>query len=277
MQASLRENKSLLEFIVNVSGGNVRVAIELISKFLGNPNIESEKIVKIFEQEGAYRIPIHEFSKVGLLGEYAHFQEEASLASNVFAVFHSDQREHFLSILLIGYLAWAPNVESAEDGFVNTAAIIKEMQNNKFALGQINYHLQRLTRKKLIESTGRRTFEDDEQSKGVEFPEAFRVTSLGVYHLRRWVSDFSFIETMVFDTPIFDAELRGRLSAQINDEKLFARYVRAKRFRAYLDGVWKGFDEKPYFSWPITRELGAESFSRVERYLIEHGHDVTIA
>ena len=268
---SLARNKELYEFIVNVSGGNVRVAVELVSKYLGSPNIESDRIVRTITDQGSYNVPLHEFSKAALLGEYSHFLEESSAATNVFTVFYRDPREHFLSLLILGFLSWDGASAVQADGFISLSAVSQEMQGNAFTSEQVSAHLQKLTRRKLVETTERRLLETGEEVKLKGLPEAFRVTSLGAYHLKRWVSEFSYLEAVAFDTPIFDEKIQSNLVDAVNDDRLHARYRRATGFRDYLDQIWTTASPKPYFDWTQTRQISANSFARVERALRDLG------
>ena len=274
LQYSLRNNAELYEFIVNVSGGNVRVAIELISKFLGNPNVESEKIIKNFNEDGRYIIPLHEFAKGGLLGDYAYYQEDSSYAYNVFNVIFSDKREHFLSLLLLGYLGWDGANARQTDGFVGLNSIFEEAQTHGFNIEQTTAHLRKLTRKKLIEATERRLLDDEDGSGSVDLPESFRLTPLGAYHLKRWAYEFSYLEAMSFDTPIFSSDVYGTLARDVNLQTLTARYTRAATFKDYLGEIWKSFTIRPYFDWLQFQAYGNKSFERVTRRIIDLGFKI---
>jgi hypothetical protein len=272
LQKSLRDNRDLYEFIVNVSSGNVRIAIELISKFLGNPNVESDKIVKVASETGSYVVPLHEFAKGGLLGDYAYYQEDASYAFNVYGVVFPDAKEHFLSLLVLGYLSWDGAHREQVDGFVGINGILRELQRSGFTHEQTIAHIQRLAKKKLIETTERRTLETDKEIEELGMPEAFRLTLLGAYHLKKWVYEFSFVEAMAFDTPIFDKSTHQRLVTHVNEQTLTARYERADAFKGYLDSIWQGLQPQPYFDWSKQSLLGRESFNRVEKRLRDMGY-----
>jgi hypothetical protein len=83
--------------------------------------------VDIEEHQGNYRVPLHEFIKHALLGEYAYFNAQSSLvACNIFDISEADPREHFLASLIISYLA--SNVGTRDnDGFINGESLIGEM------------------------------------------------------------------------------------------------------------------------------------------------------
>lgn len=271
LRSSLTRNKDLMEFLVNVSAGNVRLAVELVARFFGNPNVQSEKIVRLIGEGEAYLVPVHEFAKTALLGDYAHFQESSSVASNIFDISYPDQKEHFLSLLILGYLSWNVAASGSAEGFVGRAAVVNEMQGIGYTADQVESHLIRLTRKKLIESSQRRTLETDLEIREIGMPESFRSTSLGAYILKRWAGEFSFLEAMAFDTPIFDSEVRAELLKAVNDNRLSARYLRAVTFRDYLSGIWRPLEARPYFDWDGVVAAGSDSFNRVARRLGDLG------
>lgn len=270
VKQTILSKKDIMEFIVNVSGGNVRAAIELISKFLGSPNIESEKIVKAYKEKGSYDIPFHEFTKVALLGDNAYFQEESSFASNLFSAIYPDRKEHFLSPLILGYLNWEGSQKDSIDGFIKTSTITKEMQNLGFTTAQVSSHLTRLTRRKLIETEERKLTESIEGAPASTTPKLFRTTTSGAYHVKRWCGEFSYLEAVAFDTPIFDAKTRDALAAEVNDQRLSARFHRAEIFSQYLDATWLSVPSNNFFDWNIVRSGGNYSFVKVQQYLRDH-------
>lgn len=270
VKRTLLSKKDIMEFIVNVSGGNVRAAIELISKFLGSPNIESEKIVKIYKESGSYDIPFHEFTKVALLGDNAHFQEEASFATNLFSVIYPDKKEHFLSPLILGFLNWDGAQKDGIDGFIRSTAIAKELQEYGFTAQQTTSHLLRLTRRKLIEAEERKLTEIIEGAQQDNPPKLFRITTLGAYHIKRWIGEFSYLDAVAFDTPIFDPLIRDDLATGINDPRLSARFHRAEVFANYLDSAWKLIPDCNYLDWKMIRATGNSSFAKVSQFLREN-------
>ena len=64
-----------------------------------------------------------------------------------------------------------------------------------------------------------------------------RATSLGAYHLRRWIGTFAHLDTMVFDTPIFDTGLADELCEHIESFEISHRFGRAVQFKNYLTSV----------------------------------------
>ena len=123
-----------------------------------------------------------------------------------------------------------------------------------------------LTNKRLIESTERITFEEDATGLFGEIPYAFRVTSIGVYHIKRWAAIFPYLDAVVFDTPIFDRDTLNTIQTELEEFAISKRFDRTIAFRDYLASVWHSSNLTPaYFNWPDMVSHGEDSFKRVER------------
>lgn len=265
---SLRNNPQVSEFLSNITGGNVRSMIDFVTKFIGSPNVDSDKIIEIMERENKYFIPLHEFSKAALLGDYSHYDPRSSIAMNVFDVRYPDRREHFLCSLILGFLNYDASHRST-DGFVLTASLHKELQECGFDVEQVESSLRRMTNKKLVETSQRVTFEE---STGVELqgdiPESFRITTVGAYHLSRWCGTFAYLDAMVFDTPILDATTYAVCSKNIESFEIDARYQRTRALKSYLDETWNTLGLKvPYFNWHSITAYGQDTFDSVARHI----------
>lgn len=263
---ALRANKEIAELLANITGGNMREVMELITRFISTPNVDSKKIIETVIKTGRYRIPLHEFSKVALLGDYSHYNPESSIALNLFDVSAPDFREHFLRPIVLALLNTDRPTRNP-DGFVFCEAIVKEMQDLGFMPIQSQSALRRLTNKKLIESSERVTFEEDTLGDLIgDIPAAFRLTSIGAYHLRRWCFTFAYLDAMVFDTPIFKDNFFQELSQSPESFDIHQRIKRAECFRRYLAECWHEAGlVTPFFDWIATEKALDASFASVER------------
>jgi GTPase SAR1 family protein len=266
--SSLLNNPDLLEFLTNITGGNIRTAIEFVTGFIGSPNVDSEKIIDIMNREGSYRIPLHEFTKSALLGDFSHYNPDTSMALNVFDVSTPDPKEHFLVSILLSYLISSNSIQD-KDGFYTIEVIFEELQNLGFTSDQITFSLRRTTNKKLIETSQRVTFDEDENGTLIgEMPKSFRITTIGAYHLNRWIGVFTYFDAMVFDTPIFESDDRDKMMEHINSLTIAHRYERAEAFKSYLIRCWNSLDNTPtYFNFlQITRD-NKFSFEKVKKVI----------
>ncbi|WP_406849976.1 hypothetical protein [Chromobacterium phragmitis] len=237
--SSIQKNVDVSEFLSNITGGNVRSMIDFVTKFIGSPNVDSDKIISIQRSQGRYIIPLHEFSKSALLGDYSHYEPISSLAMNLFDVRFPDRREHFLSVLILGYLNYDSNHRNGE-GLVGVDVVRVEIQSLGFTVDQMDNAIRRLTNKKLIEMTRRVTFEESVGRELMgEVVGDVRITTIGAYHLCRWCGTFSYIDAMLFDTPIFDNQIRDSLIFKLKSFEISDRYDRSIAFRDYLISSWR--------------------------------------
>lgn len=263
---SLSDNNELFTFLSNITGGNIRAAIEFVTGFIGSPNVDAEKIIDIMNKEGRYRIPLHEFTKSALLGDYSHYNPEISMAMNVYDVSTTDSYEHFLTPILLSYLD-CDGSHKDKDGFCLVNTIFSELQNIGYTQQQIESSLRKTTNKKLIETAQRVTFDEDENGALIgSMPSSFRITTIGAYHLKRWLCSFTYLDAMIFDTPIFDNNIIDEVMPNLNSLSINHRYERAIAFKLYLGNVWHGMSNKPvYFNFESAIRDGSTSFDSVKR------------
>jgi GTPase SAR1 family protein len=266
MLRSIRRNADIRTFLANITGGNTRLILELITSFCGSPNVESERIVRIEEEKKQYVVPFHEFTKHALLGEYAYYNATSSLvACNIFDVKLADQREHFLGSLIVGYLNSPAGLQNS-DGFAPGAVVLAEMIRLGFAETQIRASLRRLAEHRLIE-TPHAHFRELAVSDD-EFNETFnyRATSVGIYHIRHWIGSFSFMDAMSIDTPVFDKEARDTIFKYASSFEIWDRYKKSLAFLNYLLAIWyeSNFDVN-YFDFQSAVNDQSKSFDSVRR------------
>jgi len=73
------------------------------------------------------------------------------------------------------------------------------------------------------------------------------VTNSGIYHLRFLVQSFTYIDSIIVDTPILSDSFKGNILNEMNIEK---RLERAIVFKEYLDEQWILSNIKSqHFSW----------------------------
>lgn len=263
---SLDNNRELNEFLTNITGGNIRAVIEFVTGFIGSPNVEAEKIIDIMEHQGSYRIPVHEFSKQALLGDYSHYSPDTSISMNILDIENADTNEHFLVPIIISFLS-NKGEHLNNDGFCRTDDLIEECMNVGFTQKQVESALRRATNKKLIETSLRVTFEEDIDSKLIgDMPTSFRVTTIGAYHVKRWLGEFAYLDAMLFDTPIIDEGMRNSLIQNLSCLKIASRFERTNLFRMYLRDCWNTYATAPsYFNFEECLANGEHTFERVER------------
>ena len=248
--SSLKVNKNneLIEFIDNISGGNVRVALDIVKEFFGSGHVDTQKILNIYDESGGYTIPVHEIIRAVMFGDSEHYHPDQSPIANVFDTFSFDTKEHFLLPITISILA-ATEKSRLEGGFFETNKLYEHLQGLGFTPDQIDIAIARGFRRKLLETAARRIPEP-----GHSIPQALRATNVGRYHVERLCNSFVYIDAIVVDTPIFDSDIRD----SVHDERYISeRLDRASTFRDYLDKCWNNhFSQKQvWFDWHENSKL----------------------
>ena len=265
---SIRANNKIKTFLSNITGGNTRLVIELITGFCGSPNVDSKRIVEIEAEQGNYQVPLHEFTKHALLGEYAYYNQLSSLvACNIFDISSADPREHFIAPLIVSYLSSPLGIKN-NDGFVPGNNVIAEMLRLNFVEDQARAALRRLAEKRLIETPHGHYREIPVPDHEAIEQFYFRATSIGLYHCRFWAGAFSFLDATSIDTPIFDDATRITVFQRADSFEIKDRYERATSFRKYLEMKWAeaSFDMN-YFDFPSVAVSQSDGFADVERFI----------
>lgn len=228
---SVRKNKELTECIDNISGGNIRLALNLVTGFFGSGHVDTQKIVDIQRnnENGGYTVPLHEFLRAVIFGDNLYYDSNRSPIANLFDISSNDPREHFLLPLLIGVIH-SLGSSGSNKGFVETSIVYEHLQGIGFIADQIDKALVISTRKKLIETPARLI-----PQPGQTMPHTLRVTTLGLYHITRLCSLFAYIDAVTIDTPILDSNVRESVRDVLD---IGSRLDRAEYFRDYLDAKW---------------------------------------
>lgn len=250
---SLSDQEMLAECIENISAGNVRVALDLVKGFFGSGHVDTEKIVRTYDESG-YDVPVHEFLRAVIYGDAVHYDPVRSPLANLFDVAFHDVREHFILCYLISVLSTMSG-PGVEEGFVETERAYERLQRAGFTPEQIDAAIIRAHRHKLLETGARRI-----PLPGRGIPNSLRATTVGIYHVTRLVRMFTYVDAMIVDTPIFDGEVRKHIR---DVSHIDGRLERAESFRRYLDDCWQACSDIGVpFSW---REASGELSDEIER------------
>jgi Cdc6-like AAA superfamily ATPase len=238
LDAGFTNNNALVEFLENMSGGNIRLALEYLSAFIGSGYVDTERILRVAGQGDVYTIPVHEFVRAIVNGENDLYDPRSSRIVNIFDVSIGDEREHFLMPLLLAYLQ-TEGESAGADGFVSNEILYPAVQSWGFLPEQVKWHLDRGVTHGLIET-----------DPGKEDVGPYRVTSVGAYMQKQMITLFSYVDAMIVDTPIFDPTVRSKI---LDVRAIEDRLDRASAFKAYLDRIWEAFPspESLSFDWNI--------------------------
>jgi hypothetical protein len=250
---SFRQRPDLLEFVENLSGGNIRAALGYLNTFVGSGHVDTTKIFEIEERDGDYLIALHEFVRAITYGDHVHYSPRASPIANVFDISTDDGRQHFLMPLILGYVERAAST-GGQEGYADVGQVMAFAQGLQFTPAQVEFALSYCDNKRLLQSSG-----DPANLQR----RAYRITTVGAYTYKRLMGTFVYVDAVLVDTPIVDAEHATQLADHRDVEE---RLQRARHFMEYLDAQWQNVSQGNLpFSWEETRALLAADLERAER------------
>lgn len=260
LEYSFTYNQELIEFIDNISYGNIRLALEFITTFISSGHVDTEKIFKRDEEHvdrndgQRYLVPVHEFLRAIIYGDHKYYYPSATCITNIFDISENDQKEHFLISILIDYLNRASS--KSKFGFVDTDEVVGYLQNNGFNQEQAYRGLMFAIIQKLIETEARK------KPKGIsDISKSIRITTLGAYHVQKLICRFVYMDAIIVDTPILDNEFKSKIN---NKDIITERLERVKLFKEYLDNSWQKIDsERCGFNWSKCSERLKENIDSI--------------
>lgn len=252
---SFKRNADLNELVDNLSGGNVRKALDFVSTFIGSGHVNTRKILEIMEQSGRYSVSHHEFLRAITYGEHEHYEPSRSPVVNVFDVHGGSPAEHFLVPLLVAFVQ-RHGETGAGEGYAEVDDVFRELQAIGFTGLTVRGSVERGLSSRLIEGV---------VEEGGDIPSRVRPTSIGTYTSRRLTGYFAYIDAVIVDTPIFDREIRDA----IRDVDLISdRLDRARLFQRYLDEAWMPFASVDLpWTWNSSSDQLSQDILRIGRRL----------
>lgn len=236
---SMKRNRHLAECIDNISAGNVRDALDLLTNFVGSGHVDTRKILEIKLQTGAYYIPLHEFLRAVIYGDNEYYSPETSFVANVFDIVSLMPAEHFLTSYMIDYCLRLSQHHSSDRGYILQSNVCEYLQTQLgFHDRQISAALARAEQAKLFDFIAA-----DSSS-----PSRLRITQRGAYTLHRLMPKFVYLDAVLTDTPIIDEGFRELVW---DTQDIYERLARAQHFLGYLDTCWEDTPRiSGGFSWP---------------------------
>lgn len=247
------QNRELNEIIDNLSGGNIRTALEFLTTFIGSGYVSTHRILEVAGNGSIYTVPIHEFLRAIMLGDYDYYLPTASKICNVFDITTDDGREHFLLLMMLADIERS-SIAAGRAGYVERDGIYRLTQTLGFTQEQTGAQLQRAIDKGLVHAP---------EGRGSDGP--FRITTVGSYMYKSMVRRFAYVDAMIIDTPIVDVGSRRNIR---DVRSIRDRVDRAHEFANYLDQQWQKLTlsgNDAAFDWPSSAASLRDDLSNVQR------------
>ncbi len=227
---SFTNKPDLVTFCQDMSGGNMRLALDYLVAFMSSGHVDAEKILtRHSEQDHGYEIPVHEFIRGVLFGEYEHYHSDSSLVCNVFDCATGDKFETFLQLAILSKLhKEVIQSNGSTSHFVEKDCLSRELFDVGFAHHQIEPSISKMLRGRLLETNTKTT-------SSVPYTH-LRISQTGTYYYLVLARTFAYIDPVSMDTPIFDKSTHDALQ---DVRPIRDRIERCRVFIKYLDSMIK--------------------------------------
>lgn len=229
-------NSKLLEYL---SDRNTRKGINLIQNFLISGHIQADKAIKNYiEGDASFSFPYHEVFKGSVLGPWKYYKEERSEAINIFDSQLGAQKQQVIVIYLLKFLQINARVDKSEIEYTNIVKFVSKFSASEDLCKKI---LEKLLTFNLIHTNERH----------IENPKYF-ITLCGGYYISNLSKLFVYIETILYDTNIFNVDIFNELceiTYLIEDsrdwlEKMYLRRSRILLFIKYFKNMENELSEE---------------------------------
>lgn len=232
---TIEKSEEIIEFIDNYSNGNLRKVIEYIGIFVGSAHVDSKKILKIINETGEYKLPLHEFLRALIYKDNEYYNPEDSVFINIYEISSDNGKEHFIILFLLAIIEKIGK-KNLNEGFVEIKEIYRILQETGYNEKEIDKSLLRCIKNSLLAAPN---YEED------IIPIRIRILPAGAYTLLRLGCMFTYIDSMIIDTPIVDTGYKDKMH---NVQTIEERISRVEMFLEYLEKSWDGIKGE-YFDW----------------------------
>ena len=250
-----RVGKEILQFINDISGGNMRQSLRFFNTFMTSANTDvnemfyiESRVPKESPQNLHYQIPLHHIIKSIILGDYKYYSGSRSFVMNLFQLNPAVTHSHFISIKILDYLNKRKNHFFKLDiGFIPLDIVFEETELSGIAIDSIKNSLSKLAEYGLIEY-------DNQNKEGLNTAEYIKLTQTGKYYIENLIFDFTYLDLILFDTLISDDKLRVDLKNRLIYDEIKDRYqktsLRFKRTKLFLNYL-KNAEENDFIINPF--------------------------
>jgi DNA-binding MarR family transcriptional regulator len=254
LRRSRAVGKEILEFIDEISGGDMRVALRFFRIFLTSGNTDVSEMLDIELRERrvggtGYQLPFHHVIRSIILEDSRLYSNARSQIMNVFNVNPQYTNSHFIHLSILNYLHTRIAYDTLHGrGYVEIDRMINEAEELSINRGAISDSIKKMAACGLVQ------FEN--QSKdGYDRAVYVRITNMGTYYLRKLIYKFPYLDLVWMDTPISDPETVKYLLQCVVElvpyktpQYLKDKFTRTEVFLNYLDKTEEMmFDNNPEF------------------------------
>lgn len=239
-----RVGKDILRFINDVSGGDMRKALEFFNSYITSRNTDVTEMIRIEKivppnspPYRHYQIPLHHIIRSIMLDDDLYYASSRSHIFNLFFANAQYTNSHFLHLRLLNYLYRRQNYYADIDfGFVLIDEIVENADMVGISRRAIQDSLVKMSRDGLI-------IFDNQDSNAYAAARFAKITVRGKYYIESLVNKFAYLDLVFQDTPICDMNAVTKLRSKLDIDPLLTKKeavdFRSERVMMFLDYLEK--------------------------------------
>lgn len=242
LEKNFGKNEQLMRLVDNLAGGNMRIALQYVTDFIGSGHIDTEKIIDKQRRFGYYTIPVHEFLRSIMFGDNRYYDPDSSPIPNLFRITRRDPKEHFLLPMCLAFVQKTGDLDT-EHGYVSSQQLFAHLQSLGFDPTQVTEALEYAIRFRLLDATRRYGKRADE--------EVFRITTVGAYAYKSLPDKFTYFDAIAVDVSVLDEDVRRSLRDVVT---LIERVERVELLVGYLNAQWAKVPAGSAWDWGAAHQ-----------------------
>lgn len=202
-------DSELTVFFECLSNGCVRKGLEIFLEFIRSGHTHVDEYLKAFVEGESYTLQFHQIFKPISRGSYAYYCSNRSSIPNVFypiETIRGSQLSYFSRLYLLNHLSLYTDSQSQVGlGYVPITKVYEFLSSLGLSSQSHGNLIKDLYNTELIQP-------NIKMIENIKEWTHIRISSFGLYTLRILVSQFSYIESIMLDTPISDTRMHSRIS-----------------------------------------------------------------
>ena len=233
-------NSEMLQFLEETTYPNIREGLEIFKQFLISGHTEVHQYVLRQESNpnAIQPIPYWEFIKAISLNNKKYYNHNISIINNIFCPIEGS-RNHFLKIKILNFLDNKLIIGGISEKYFNVGELINSFENTGYISKIVRNELNELCKYRLVESENQ--LSDVEDTTILTMDDSVCISMKGHHYINTLINNFTYIEMVLEDTPIFNEEDFYKLktdfplSDDLGKRDIYARITVVEEFLNYLE------------------------------------------
>ncbi|UNM96744.1 type I restriction endonuclease [Ignatzschineria rhizosphaerae] len=242
LNSVLNNENSIRRLLTGLSGGNIRIALEMFLNFCSSGHIPNEEIIKIRKSSNSYTMPGHIAVRALMRGNRRYYISKFSHIKNLLDA-EMDEKDIPIYLIRLCILRWLKMMvrsdvkRSAKKGYFTVEELLNTLGKFGFQKDPVINQIGYLGKAMCITT-------EDFEYENINLYTNIKLAPAGYAHLELLENDITYLATIAEDTRITDENLVNDIKRLIVDPEQSFRlpevYYIASKFIEYIDDIVQG-------------------------------------